>query len=542
MTASLRQPALIGSALLLAIGCAATPASGPAAGAASPTGSNPDAQEGPPLVVLMVIDQLPASALDRFGPAFDGGLRRLLDQGLTFRNATHDHSVTETAPGHATIATGTEPAKHGVPSNDWWEFTDGQMRPVLNVIDPTVPLIDDESLSGASPSVLRRSTLAEWMQDADDDTRVVSVSGKPRGAVLLAGHSDDAHVYWFDEAVGRFVSSRHYRDRYPGWVRDFNDEQVAAFAADSVWELTVPDRHRSLARSDSFPWEGDAVHTAFPHAYSDGSGDQWFWAWWAATPALDAATLDLAKLAVVEEDLGDDAVPDLLAVSLSQTDRVGHGYGPRSLEQLDNLVRLDRELEEFFGWLDDRFGDGGYLVAWTSDHGVLDMPEVRFAEGLPGLRLTQESVAPLQEILDRVGTMTDMDERARTLAEAVPHVSWIDRAWTHAALQAAVAQPDSFTQLQRSGYVPDRMAGILSRAGIELQFTEGTLSWVYPVGTGHGSPYHYDRHVPMGFYGWGIEAGTREERVSVADIAPSLARLLGITAPDDLDGVARAIR
>ncbi|NNK62745.1 MAG: hypothetical protein HKO98_05990 [Gemmatimonadetes bacterium] len=539
MTASFRNPALVGGALMLAIGCAATPAAAPALQA-------PAAQEGPPLVVLMVIDQLPASALDHFGPAFDGGLRRLMDEGLTYRNATHDHAVTETAPGHATIATGTEPATHGVPSNDWWERIDGQMRSVLNVIDAGAPLIEDESLPGASPEVLRRSTLAEWMQDANDDTRVVSVSGKPRGAVLLAGHAEDAHVYWFDEIVGRFVSSEFYRGRYPDWVTDFNDDDVAALAADSVWELTVPEVHRSLARPDSFPWEGDAVHTAFPHAFTDGSEesavDPSFWVWLAGTPTIDQATLDLARLAVVEQELGEDEVPDLLAVSLSQTDRVGHGYGPRSLEQLDNLMRLDRELEEFFGWLDDRFGEGGYLVAWTSDHGVLDMPEVRFAEGLPGLRLTQQSVAPLQEILDRVGGMADIEERAEALAEAVPEVSWIDRAWTHAELEAATAPQDSFMQLHRAGYVPDRMAGILSRAGIELQFNEGVLSWAYPVGTGHGSPYYYDRHVPMGFYGWGVAAGSRDERVSVADLAPTVAQLLGIDMPDDLDGVVREVR
>ena len=539
MTASFRNPALIGGALLLGIGCAATPAAAPAMQTSA-------SQEGPSLVVLLVIDQLPASALDRFGPAFDGGLRRLMDQGLTFRNATHDHAVTETAPGHATIATGTEPAKHGVPSNDWWERIDGQMRPVLNVIDPASPLVDDESLPGASPTVLRRSTLAEWMQEADDDTRVVSVSGKPRGAVLLAGDADDAEVYWFDETVGRFVTSRYYRNRYPGWVNDFNDEDVAALAADSVWELTVPDEHRALARADSFPWEGDAVHTAFPHAFSDGTDrslvDQSFWVWMASTPAIDQVTLGLARLAVVEEELGEDDVPDLLAVSLSQTDRVGHGYGPKSLEQLDNLMRLDRELEGFFEWLDERFGAGGYLVAWTSDHGVLEMPEVRFAEGLPGLRLYQDSVAPLQEILNRVGGMANIDERAAALARYVPEVSWIDRAWTHAELTAATEPQDSFMQLHRSGFVPDRMAGILSRGGIELQFDEGALSWAYPVGTGHGSPYHYDRHVPLGFYGWGVAAGSRDERASVADLAPTVAQILGIEMPDDLDGVARTVR
>ena len=232
-----------------------------------------------------------------------------------------------------------------------------------------------------------------------------------------------------------------------------------------------------------------------------------------------------------------------LAISLSAADRVGHGYSPGSLEQLDNLLRLDREIGAFLDMLDARFGEGGYLLAFTSDHGALEMPEVRTAAGLPGVRLTTDSVASLQAVVDEVsGRAFGAEALAKALAEGVPQVSWIDRAWLQSDLEAYPMEPDSFTRFQINGHVPGRPSGLLTRAGIEMLLAEGVLTWSYPVGTGHGSPYHYDRHVPLIFYGAGIEAGTSSERVSVADVAPTLATLIGVSVPDDLDGVARSVR
>ena len=507
------------------------------------TGVATQAQEPARLVVLLVVDQFPAYLMSHLDGAFTGGLRRLLDEGFRYDNATHDHSITETAPGHATISTGTEPAKHGIPANDWWETVDGQVRLVLNIEDPNAPLLDDDGIVGASPAALRRDGLADWIQDADGDSKVVSISGKDRGAVLLAAHSD-AHAYWFDPPLGRFVTSRHYRRGYPDWVDDFNDDVLPTLVGDSVWRLGVPESLRGLARDDAFAWEGDGVHTTFPHAFADwraGEVVPSVWAWWSATPALDDATLKLATLAVEHEDLGADETPDLLAISLSAADRVGHGYSPGSLEQLDNLLRLDREVGVFLDMLDARLGRGGYLLAFTSDHGALEMPEVRAAAGLPGVRLTTDSVASLQAVVDRVSaTAQGAVALAQGLAEGVPAVSWIDRAWLQSDLEAHPAEPDSFTRLQINGHVTGRPSGLLTRAGIEMMLSEGVLTWSYPVGTGHGSPYHYDRHVPLIFYGAGIAPGASAERVSVADVAPTLAALIGVQVPDDLDGVERS--
>jgi predicted AlkP superfamily pyrophosphatase or phosphodiesterase len=498
-------------------------------------------QEAPALLVFIVVDQLPFEALQRFDPAFDGGFRRLRDGGLRFETVTHDHSITETAPGHATLVTGTRPSRHGVVSNQWWTFTEAGFELVLNVEDDEAPILDAEELTGASPRVLERSTLPEWLQEAHSDAKVVSVSGKPRGAVLLAGHSE-ADVYWFEYALGRFATSTHYRERYPGWLSDFNGDVMPDHQNDTVWALAVPERHRGLARADASPGEGDGVHLTFPHTYGEALTDfpeLSYWAWWADGPALDEVTLQLAARAVDEEELGRDAVPDILAISLSQTDRVGHAYGPYSLEQLDNLVRLDQALGALLDHLDEEVGEGRYMVSLTSDHGSLMLPEARAELGLPGGRLTRDSVAALQDVVNQAaGEAPEPAARAELLAEVIPETSWIARAWTQTALQDGEPS-DSFAVLERNSLYPGRMSGLLSRAGVQLHLTEGTLSWVVPFGTTHGSPYLYDRHVPWILYGAGIAPGVRTDRIGAVDVAPTLAGALGVVPPDDIDGADR---
>lgn len=498
-------------------------------------------QEGPALLVFLVVDQLPYDLLERFDPAFDGGFRRLRDRGLRFEAMTHDHSITETAPGHATLATGTLPARHGVISNQWWTFGNAGFEMVLNVEDPETTVTESDGLPGASPGVLDRSTLGEWLQDTYSDAKVVSVGGKSRGAILLAGHSE-AEVYWFEYTLGQFATSTHYRSRSPAWLRDFNRKVMPDFENDTVWTLAVPEEHRGLARPDASEGEGDGTHLTFPHTFGEARfdfSDLGYWAWWADRPELDQVTLQLALEVMDEEKLGDDDVPDILAISLSQTDRVGHGYGPYSLEQLDNLMRLDRALGEFLDRLDEDVGEGRYLVSLTSDHGALMLPEARAAMGLPGGRLTRDSVAGLQEIVNQASTeAADPASRAELLAEVIQETSWIARAWTQTRLTED-EPADSFAVLEKNSLYPGRMSGLLSRAGVQLQLTEGTLSWVVPFGSTHGSPYHYDRHVPWILYGAGVTPGVRPDRVGAVDVAPTLAGALGVTTPDDLDGVDR---
>lgn len=543
MSMSLRASAIALLAIPLAV-CAGRPVASPGPveqGAARWTG------DPPRLMVLVVVDQLRADLLQRYDPVFTDGFRRLLDRGFRYEVATHDHALTYTAPGHATIATGTLPSRHGVVSNAWFEERDGGWAQVENVLDDQSPLVEDPTIRGASPRVLERDGLADWLQDAHPGARVVSVSGKARSAVLMAAHSQ-ATVFWFEELVGRFVSSVHYMDRYPEWLTAFNDSVLPGFAADTLWDVAVPEPFRSLAWRDSAAHEGDGVHTAFPHPFSES---EWlasqgeFWTWWATTPRLDRATRLLAQSAAEAEGLGEDEVTDFLAVSFSQTDRVGHSYGPRSLEQLDNLYRLDRELGAFMTWLDERVGPDGYVLVLTADHGMMDSPEVTVAEGGRAARIPRDSAYALQQVMSAVAGEVgaeDPEALAQGLADRVPTLNWVDQAWTFSRLNRPSDLPaDSFSILQARSTYPDRYTGILWRQGLEVRFAENTLLWSYPRGSTHGSPYFYDRHVPFILLGEGIPAGRSQDRASTADVAPTLAGLAGIPFPADLDGIARSV-
>jgi predicted AlkP superfamily pyrophosphatase or phosphodiesterase len=494
---------------------------------------------GPPtLVVLLVVDQLRGDMLDWYSSLFTGGLRRLLDQGLRYTDAAHEHGQTETSPGHAAVSTGVYPGRAGVPSNVWQESDGVEFHPVYNVVDPEVGLVDISGLPGSSPSVLNRTGLPDWMIEADNKAKVVSVSAKDRAAVLMAGKSK-GEVYWFEPQVGWFVTSTYYRSRYPTWLRRFNERGMEKYLADSVWTSIVPAEARSLSAPDTASFEGDGIHSYFPHVFSQEitdpePGDISFWL--ETTPMLDHATLDVALLAVEEEELGrKDDRTDFLAISFSQTDRIGHAYGPRSREQMDNLLRLDRLLGKLFDVLDRDVGALHYIVGFTSDHGIMDNPE-RIQGG--GLRLQQSHRSELEQALSTAVRQAGMRRElstAEAIVEAMEPVSFVGPAYTQDQLQN-LASRDSLAALFLHSLTPGRLGGLLSRYGVEMWWTENILPWGMPQGTTHGSPYFYDRWVPLILMGPGIEPGSVGERVRPMDLAPTLAALAGIPFPSDLDG------
>ena len=516
--------------------------------AMGPPASPPEAplrQEAPPrLVILLVVDQLSADLFDFYQDLFTGGFRRLLDGGRVYPNATYDYAITETSPGHATMVTGVYPARHGVVANAWWEKSeDLEWKQVVNVIDPEMPLIELPRYAGASPRVLLRPGLADWMNDDDDDTRMVSIAGKERAAVLMAS-LHRGQVYWFDAVLGRFVTSVYYRDKYPRWVRRFNEGMAPDFQSDSTWWSEIPERALGRSRPDTSVYEADGTNTAFPHLFREGpvlDPPRSFHEWLATTPAVDALVLEMARAAIEAEDLGDDDTPDLLAISLSQTDKIGHAFGPYSREQLDNLLRLDRELGEFFDYLDAEIGEDVYVVAFTADHGVLGMPEFIGDGDQPGVRLTRDALGELQATFNRVvreyaGKGANAVPNA--LAEAMPEFPWVARAWTHEDLFSGELT-DSMSVFARRSLYPDRPSGMLSRFGVEILVEPNHLRWDVPRGSTHGTPYLYDRRVPFILMGPGIEAGVDTRRVSPMDVAPTLASFAQVAYPDDLDGTSR---
>lgn len=530
---------------LVAALCAALGASSACRSAGTPATPGNDqpsaatpAQSGqrPALMVMIVVDQFREPYLERYGDLFTGGLRRLLDQGRFYTRATHDHALTETAVGHATLSTGVYPMRHGIVANEWAERTPAGWVGVSNVGDSTVQIVGYPPLEGVSPRHLMRPGVADWIAAADRRSQVASVSGKDRGAILPAAHVR-GQVYWFDPRVGRFVTSTYYRDRYPTWADDFTRRVLPTYARDSVWVSRTPASALSRSAGDTAAYEGDGVHTAFPHRYVDEGRPGRFWDWFATTPMLDDATLDYAKTLVTSLHLGRDEAPDFLNVSLSQTDRVGHAYGPLSREQLDNLLRLDRALGEFFTFLDRTVGAGRWAVGLSADHGALLAPETlpQPEESPAGRRATREERASLTAVRrDAEAQLAAGDTSVATrTAAALQRLPFVAAAYTHAQLLSGTPA-DSFAVLERRSLYPGRAGGEFSPFGVEVRYVEGWLS--RSTGTTHGTPYWYDRHVPIIFMGPGIIAGRDTSRAATVDFAPTIASLLGIRAPTDLDG------
>jgi hypothetical protein len=484
-------------------------------------------------VVLLVIDQLTPDLLERYGPHFQSGLRRLLDGGLRFENATHDHANTVTAAGHTTLGTGVYPARHGIVSNEWVERVNGEWTNVYSMSDPESAILGHPDLPGMGPRNIERPGLADWIAANDPGSRVVSVSKKERSAIGMAAQAR-GEVYWVPEEEADFVTSTAYAAEYPEWVRRFNEREMPRLWADTVWESIVPPEVAASSRPDTSRWEFDREHTTFPHRARDEADmsnpyDMNLWRW-TYTPFPDRAVVSFALEAVRALELGQRGSVDFLGVSLSQTDRVGHTFGPGSREQLDNLLRLDVELGRLLDGLDERVGPGRWVLALSSDHGVLEIPEHLADEGVLAGRITRDQRVQVAERLQAAAPGGPWAMR-----EAVAALPFVAGAYTFEELEQG-ERPDSFAVFYARSHSRTRIVSASARVGIYVLYPPNFLQT--PSETTHGTPYYYDRHVPLIFFGAGIGVGTAADRVATVDVAPTLARLARVPAPDDLDGRA----
>src|SRR5213596_97944 len=327
----------------------------------------------PKLVVVITVDQLRRDYLDRYRTQLNGGLAMLVKQGADFTEAYQDHAVTETAPGHSTILSGRWPAHTGI------------VRNTAGVQDSTAPLVGVTGL-GASPARFRGTALFDWLKAAEPGARALSVSGKDRGAILPLGRAKQ-QVYWY--VGGYFTTSRYYADALPTWVRAFNGRRLPFRAAGATWNLLLP--ARAYPEPDSEPYEHDGKDFTFPHQLSPDSAQAALE--YLGVPSMDSLTLAFALEGVRALALGSRGAVDLLSVSLSTTDYVGHAYGPDSREIHDQVVRLDRYLGRFLEQLFVRYGRNNVLVVLTSDHGVMPFPERSRALGWKGaVRVMPDSI------------------------------------------------------------------------------------------------------------------------------------------------------
>jgi predicted AlkP superfamily pyrophosphatase or phosphodiesterase len=497
----------------------------------------------PRLIVQITMDQLRYDLLERWRPNFRAGLRRLLDGGCWIRQGEVAHALTNSIPGHTTLASGLHPSGHGLTANEWWVERDGVWKEMDAYYDPAFPMAGHPDRPGGSLRFMKGSCLADWVKAADPRAKAVALSTGSTVAMCYGGRSADA-VYWFDGRANAFVTSSFYRTGH-AWLTDFNARTLKDFQPQS-WTLAEP-RLAGLSLPDASAWENDGRNNTFPHDYlresQRGSGEKplAYGQWFAGTPFKEDALFALAARAVEAEALGGRGCLDYLAVLVDSTDAIGHGFGPLSLEQLDNLVRLDRALGRFLEMLDRKLGRDGYVLALSADHGTADPPE---ASGV-GRRL---KAAEIEAALDRVAAAVQHRPGspgavADAAADALRACDFIADAYTQAALATPSADP--FVELFRRSFRPDLTYDFPlwsdrprpfhpARYGVVARLKEGAVP-PYAASV-HGSPYSYDRRVPIVLYGSGVRRRETQTGGRTVDVAPTLAQLAGIAAPAGLDG------
>ncbi|MDZ7290722.1 MAG: alkaline phosphatase family protein [candidate division KSB1 bacterium] len=521
----------------------------------------------PRLAIVIVVDQMRYDHLVRYHGLFSGGFAKLLQEGAVFTNVHHDHAGTETAPGHATLATGSYPSHHGIIGNSWYDRHTG--REIYSVEDSNSPVITSgeksatpsSSPKGKSPRNLLRHTLGDWLKAKYSQAKVISISGKDRSAIVMAGFDAEA-AYWYYPPIGGFVSSRYYLEALPAWAAKWNAERHADRYYNKAWDKSRPETDYFVSREDLFSAENDGEHTTFPHQFlgeevtaaSTNAVGPKFYDWISNTPFVDELTLEFAQQAVQFEQLGADGTPDLLMVSLKATDAIGHAFGPLSQESEDNLLRLDAGLAQFFNFLEKQVGLQNCLIALCSDHGVLPLPEELRRRGfeaarIPGKEAVEEVLGVEKEmqqewrtkrrilrtrlgeinldyhVADSLG-LSPSEFRSRVAAK-LRTLSFVSEVYTSDELRATGGAEREYLDKQRHSFHPERASDLI------MQLKPYYLVSGDSYGTTHGSPYEYDTHVPMIFWGKRVKPGVIDTPHKTVDLAPTMAHLLNLDLPAD---------
>jgi hypothetical protein len=472
--------------------------------------------------------------LTRWDGQLTGGLARLARGGAVFTSAWQDQAVTKTAPGHAEMLSGRFPRSTGI-------FTDGG-----SVADSGAPLVAGIGPT-ASPARFRGTTLFDWMHTADAASRAISISRKDDAAILMLGKAKQS-VFWFSRD-GLFTTSRYYGSSLPSWVTAFNKREIAQSYAGKVWPLFLPEH--SYKEPDDVVYENLGNNTTFPHKFPDDPDNaaQIFLAY----PAMDSLTAQFALEAVRATNLGAGAPTDLLAVSFSTTDAVGHAFGPDSREIHDQVLRLDRYLGQFLDSLYKLRDSTRVTIVLTSDHGIQSYPELRAdREHKPAVRVDIDPalVAVMRALRDAHVDPFDIDFEDGVAA--VPRAAIRRRGMNPDSVAdvladlfrrtPGVARVDKVSALARTDTTKDFVArrwihAIPPDMPADLVVTiDEHAYYAFVRNAYHGTPYDDDAHVPLIFYGAGVVPGTHSNRALVADIAPTLASLIGVTPSERIDG------
>jgi predicted AlkP superfamily pyrophosphatase or phosphodiesterase len=514
-------------------------------------------QLSPKLVVGIVVDQMRFDYLYRYYNQYsENGFKRLLSQGMNFTYAQYNYIPTYTGPGHSSIYTGSTPYFHGIISNDWYDKT--LKKTVYCTSDTNYQTVGAQNASGQmSPNRMLASTIGDELRMSDNGlSRVFSVSIKDRAAILPGGHMANA-AYWYDGKSGNFVTSTYYTKALPQWLNNFNARQEPAKLMSSGWNLSLPESYYICSFPDNGAGETDVFKegkTTFPHSFAK----------------VDLATrLDLirttpfgnellagfVKELIKNEKPGQGQYTDMLAVSFSSTDYVGHAYGPNSMEVMDTYLKLDKQIAILLETLDNTVGKGNYLLFLTADHAVKPNAEYLKENHMPfgnlesklvedslrafcnrhfGFSETIETVEDNQiyfnhQVLEnkKVGLHLFNTVLISYLRNTFPQMNMISSKEDFNS-QMPTRTMNTFAL---NGFNPYRSGDLV------FDLTPGYLTGGYYQGTSHGTAFDYDTHVPLLFYGWKIKSGESNAEVYIEDIAPTITNLIHIQEPNGTIGI-----
>jgi predicted AlkP superfamily pyrophosphatase or phosphodiesterase len=523
----------------------------------------------PKLILQITVDQLRGDLLARYYDRLGkGGFRYLLDAGTVYTNAHHRHANNETIVGHTTLATGADPAEHGMVGNVWLDRATGELT--YNVEDFRYPLlskgagVDKKSeidytqktarSNGRSPSRILVSTFSDELTLLQGGkSKVFGISVKDRGAISMAGHTGKA--FWFSKKSGEFITSSFYYDQYPEWVADWNAGKPADKYADTSWSLLHDQSTYLFGNADDRPYETalPGYGRTFPHPFGDRE-DKYFTTLLTISPVGDELTLDFAKALIQNEGLGRDDKPDYLSISFSSTDYVGHLFGPSSLESEDNILQLDRTLAELFSFVDSQVGLDKTLIVLSADHGGPEAPGYLSELGFEadyvdpktwdkaaaietlkkrfgiGEELITEYFHPYVYLNRRVIAENDLDlaEVEDAVADELSRFDGVALAVSSSALNVGRVPDTQLIQSILRNYNPNRSGDIYVVFEPNRFINRfGKLT----VTATHGSPWRYDTYVPIIFAGMGITAQRIDRLVHTVDIAPTLSLIVGAKPP-----------
>jgi len=519
-----------------------------------------NSDQPPKLVVGIMVDQMRQEFLYRFQSKYgNGGFRRLMTEGFMLKNAHYNYAPTVTGPGHASVYTGTTPAIHGVIGNEWY---DKELKKDVNCVeDPQHSAIGGSGENGdVSPWRMLSTTITDELElFTQKRAKVIGVSFKDRGAVLPAGHMPDG-AYWYDGKSGKFITSTYYSTKLPDWLEKFNAQDLAGKYLAREWATLLPLNQYVESGPDNTRYEkklGDKSQPIFPYDLKALRKPNDFSLLY-STPFGNDYLTEMAKATLVGEKMGADEITDFLAISYSSTDALGHAVGPNAVEIEDMYIRLDRNIEDLLKTLDTRVGAGNYTVFLTADHGVADVAQYMKDNRIPagyfdaakiGDALNQhlQQYFPGKKIVETISNgQVFFDQevfQSDPKASGVQLLIATELTINFLLQQDGVANVYSENVIRQGQFNEAGVKGLVVRGyhskrsgDVVVVLEPGWYGAGSVEGTTHGSPWTYDTHVPVVFFGKGIKKGSSVRYHSITDVAPTMSALLHIKFPSGCTG------